>query len=337
MNYAGIDLHKESITVCVMNQERKIVIEKKLICSEEERILKFFISLGEYEAVVEATSSYEWLVKLLEPSAHRVILAHPKKLRVIAESVKKSDKLDARVLAEFLALGMIPEAHRPLPRQRDHRVLVRHRAKIQGRITSVKCRIRNMLARYNADRKNLFTPAGRKYLREYGLSKEDRYSIDLMEKELEFFEEQFKAINARLKEFAKKAPIREKEARALLKTIPGVGEVTINVVVAEAGDMSRFRSAKKLVDYAGLAPGYRSSAGKSKELGITKEGSGLMRWALTEAAWSAVRHSSRWRRVFERLAKRRGRKKAIVAVARHLLCVMHSMLQAGQKYNLAAA
>ncbi len=337
MNYAGIDLHKETITVCVMNQERKIVVEKKLRCCDEERILSFFISLGEYEAVVEATASYEWLVRLLEKGASRFVLAHPKKLRVIAESVKKSDKLDARILAEFLALDMIPKARRPTPRQRDHRVLVRHRAKTKGRACSVKCRIRNMLANYNADRKDLFSGEGRKYLRQFGLSSEDRFTMNLMLKELEFFEEQLEAINARLKEFAKKGPLREKEARAILKTIPGVGEVTMNVVLAEAGDLSRFNSAKKLVDYAGLSPGVRSSAGKTRQLGITKEGSPLMRWVLVEAAWVAVRTSSRWRRVFERIAKRRGKKKAIVAVARHILCVMHSTIKSGQKYNVAAA
>jgi hypothetical protein len=60
--------------------------------------------------VIEATASYEWLWQLLEPLAQRLVLAHPKKLRIIAESTRQSDKLDAKVLAEFLALGMIPEA-----------------------------------------------------------------------------------------------------------------------------------------------------------------------------------------------------------------------------------
>lgn len=336
MKFAGIDLHKETITVCVVNQERVRLKERTFRCADEERILKFFTELGAYEAVVEATAAYEWLARLLEETASRFVLAHPKKLRVIAESVKKSDKLDARVLAEFLALGMIPEAHRPAPRQRDHRRLIRHRAKIRGRITSVKSRIRNLLAEYNMDRLVLFTSAGRKYLSQVGLSKEDRFSLDIMIEEINFYEQQMDKIDQRLKGFAKKAPLREKEARALLKTIPGVGEVTVDVVLAEAGDMRRFSSAKKLVDYAGLAPGSRSSAGKTRELGITKEGSGLMRWVLVEAAWSAVRHSARWRGVYERLAKRRGKKKAIVAVARHLLCAMHSMLQSGQRYNLAA-
>jgi transposase len=87
---------------------------------------------------------------------------------------------------------------------------------------------------------------------------------------------------------------------------------------------------------ATASPGQRESAGKSKELGISKEGSRLLRWALVEAAWRLVRLSRRWGTVFEGLRKRRGKKKAIVAVARRLLGVMTAMLRAGQPYRQIA-
>jgi hypothetical protein len=86
-----------------------------------------------FQLVVESTSCYEWFVELAEPLADRVVLAHPRKLRVIAESTRKTDRLDAQVLAEFLALGMIPEAHRAPPRLREHRTLVRHRCFLKRR------------------------------------------------------------------------------------------------------------------------------------------------------------------------------------------------------------
>ena len=71
---------------------------------------EYFAGLGEYQSVVEATASYEWFVQLVEPTADRVVLAHPGHLRVIAQSKRKTDKLDAQTLAEFLALNQIPEA-----------------------------------------------------------------------------------------------------------------------------------------------------------------------------------------------------------------------------------
>src|SRR5207237_7008434 len=129
-------------------------------CADPDRIRTFFGKLGRFQAVVEATASYEWLWQLLEPLAERLVLAHPKKLRIIAESTRKSDKLDAQVLAEFLALDMIPQAYRPTPRQRQHRVLVRQRCYVQRRITSVKNKLRRILSDYNADRKDLFSSEG---------------------------------------------------------------------------------------------------------------------------------------------------------------------------------
>lgn len=111
MRFVGVDLHKKSISLCVMVQEsggRKVVDRRNFACSDVESIAAYFRTLGRYRVVIEATASYEWFVKLLEPTADRVVLAHPKKLRVIAESAKKTDKLDAQVLAEFLTLDMIP-------------------------------------------------------------------------------------------------------------------------------------------------------------------------------------------------------------------------------------
>ena len=140
-----------------------------------------------------------------------------------------------------------------------------------------------------------------------------------------------------LKEFAKKAPQREKEARAVIKTAPGVGVVTTEVVISELGDVTRFRNSKAVVAYAGLAPVVRQSGGKkAKDLAISKAGSGLLRWVLVEAAWSAVHHSPRWKRIYERISKRAGAKRAIVAVARKLLCMLYAMLKTMTPYRILA-
>jgi transposase len=334
MLFAGIDLHKKTISVCVVNQERQVLQRKNLHCCQPDKIGEFFAQLGPFAAVVEATASYEWLWQLLEPLAERLLLAHPKKLRIIAESTRKSDKLDAQVLAEFLALDMIPQAYRPTPRQRQHRALVRQRCYVQRRITSVKNKMRRILSDYNADRKDLFSAEGLDYLAEAKVSAADRFVLDQLRRLWEFLEEQLTAIAKELRSFARQAPAREAEARAVLESIPGVGAVTVDVVVSEVGDVARFRSEKQVSAYAGLAPGQRASAGRSQDLGISKAGSRLLRWALVEAAWRLVQKSQRWQRVYEGLYKRRGKKKAIVAVARRLLGVMVALLRSGQGYRL---
>jgi len=301
---------------------------------EVEAIRGFFAELGVFQAVVEATAGYEWLVTLIEPLADRVLLAHPKKLRVIAESMKKTDRLNAQVLAEFLAWGKIPEAYRPTPRQREHRVLVRHRRFVQREITRLKNKIRRIATDSNADRKNLFTVEGRTHLAAVPMSASDRLVLEQLLAQMEALHEQLLLVAGRLKEFAAEAPPREAEARAVLRTIPLVGSVTIDVVVSELGDVRRFGSIKKASAYAGLAPRVRQTGGKkSKELPITKQGSPLLRWALVEAAWRLVGKTARWRTIYEGIKRRRGGKKAIVAVARRLLGVMVAMLKSGQTYR----
>ena len=322
---------------CVMDQARNVLQRKRLSCSDVGSITAFFETLRPFQAVVEATASEDWLVKLLDPLADRVVLAHPRKRRIIAESTRKSDKLDAQVLAEFLALDMIPEAYRPGPRPPEHRSLVRQRQYLRGRLTGTRNKIRRILSNDNADRPDLFTVAGLNDLAKILVSSSDRFVLDQLHAEWEHHASQLEAADRPLREFARSAPAHEAEARAVLQTIPGVGTVTVDVVVSELGDVRRFRSAKRVCAYAGLAPGQRESAGRSKQRGITKEGSKLLRWVLIEAAWQLVYRTRRWGALFEALARRMGKKKAIVAVGRRLWCVMASLLRRGRGYQSAMA
>ena len=255
---------------------------------------------------------------------------------MIAESTRKTDKLDAQVLAEFLSLDMIPAAHRPSPRLREHRALVRQRQYIQRRITSAKNRLRHLLSHYNADVKYLFSEKGQAYLNELPLSAADRFVVRQLQASWHHWRGQLAEIHSELRKFAKKAPEAEREARQVLETIPCVGPVTIEVVLSELGDVRRFRSQKQVAAYAGLAPGIRESASRTKQLGITKEGSGLLRWVMIQTAWRLVGKTRRWGLAYERLKARIGAKKAIVAIARRLLGVMVAMLTSGRRYCLAS-
>lgn len=338
MFYVGVDLHKKTISVCLVDRERNVLERKRLFCAEPERIKEFFVMWrlqhGPFELTVEATASYEWFLELVEPLAERVVLAHPGKLRVIAESTRKSDKLDAQVLAEFLALDMIPEAYRPTPRQREHRVLVRHRQRIQKQITAAKNTIRRILSNSNQDLGSLFTKAGREYLRTVELSRADRFAVDQLCDQLQLLAVQLKQADQELAAFAAEGSDRETEDRQLLQSIPGVGTVTSDVVLAELGDTRRFPCAKKVIAYSGLAPGQRESAGKRKDLHIEKTGPRLLRWSLVEAAWRLVHRDPYWKSVFERIARHTGRKKkAIVAIARRLLGLMYALLKSRQAYR----
>jgi transposase len=339
MNFIGADLHKKSITLCVMDEKLKVLARRTILCDQPDQVVEFCRQFHPFKVVVEATASYRWFVELVMPLAEEVVLANPNKLRVIAESINKTDRLDARILAEFLARGQIPRAYRPTPRQQQHRALVRHRHYLRQRMSSVRCKIRHILADYNADRKDLFSAqAGWSYIQGIKLNDADAFVIKQLWTEWEEHQVRLLKLSGKIKAFLAKAPQREAEARRIVKTAPGVGEVTAEVVLSEIGDVSRFRNAKTICAYAGLVPRVRQTGGKkSLDLPITKQGSGLLRWALVEAAWRLVGTSPQWSAFFARLRKRKGSKRAIVAVARKLLCVLYAMLKTSTPYKTPGA
>jgi len=232
---------------------------------------------------------------------------------------------------------MIPEAWRATPRVRQHRSLVRRRQKIQSRITSIKNTIRGILTRYNADRRDLFTKLGRLATKKLQLLGEERWLLEDLWEDLEEAKARLEKVEDRLVRFAGAAPLREREARAVLATLPGVGAVTIEVLLAELGDWERFGCGDAVVAFAGLAPGVRESDGRRHDLHLTKAGSPLLRWVLIQLAHRVKRTSGRWQAVFEQLSRRVGKKKATCAIARRLLLVIFAMLRDGKAYQLPAA
>lgn len=340
MKFVGADLHKKTISFCVVqlvNGKATFVLRQRFFCRDVQKIEQFLKSLGDCEVVVEATIGYDWFAGLAEKYAQRVVIAHAGKLRIIAESTRKTDKIDATILAEFLAHGMIPEAWRPTPRVRSLRSLTRRRHKMQSRITSIKNTVRGILTRYNGDRANVFTKVGWEATKKLDLLEEENWILDDLFEDLKQAMKRLEKIDVRVGRFTLLAPIKEREARATLGTMPNVGVVTINTILAELGDWERFRCADAVVSFAGLDPGVRESDGTRHNLKITKAGSPLLRWIMIQLAHRMKRTTSRWKKIFERMSKRIGKKKATCAIARRLLLVIYAMLRDGKAYQMPAA
>jgi transposase len=340
MKYVGADLHKNTITLCVVELvDGKIRLFKmqKLLCKDTAAIEAFFAELGEFSLTVEATIGYDWFAALAERYSKDVQIAHAGKLRIIAESTKKTDKVDARILAEFLAKDMIPLAWRPTPRVRQYRSLVRRRRRLSSRVTSIRNTIRGILTRYNSDRKDAFTREGAAVVKRSKLLREEKWIIRDLYDDLADTKKRLAKYDKRLVAFGTSATTKEKEARAVLATFPQFGPITTDVILAELGDWTRFKNGSAVVAFAGLAPGVRSSDNKRKNLRITKAGSPLLRWILIQLAQRLKIRSARWNRIYTVLAKRVGNKKATCALARRLLLTIYAMLRDGRAYELTSA
>jgi len=311
-----------------------------------ERVLKQVG--GELQPIrfaLESTTNSRAVQKLLRNAATQsgfdevnADVLDARKLRIIAESVTKTDAVDARVLSELARSNLsLPTCYMPDDEEfalREHlrarRDLVRMRTMLKNRVHAVLHR-RGILTPTGG----LFTKAGRAFLDELDLDDAGRAILERFRQALEDFEALIKQSNDDLKATMR----RERWAKraALLQTMPGLGLISALTILAELGDLKRFKSRAAVANYAGLVPVIRDSNTKHYSGGITHHGSAHLRHVLTEAAWVAVKRAPAYKDLFERVATRRGKQVAIVAVARRMLEDAARMLWKDEAFRFVPA
>ena len=209
---------------------------------------------------------------------------------------------------------LLPEAWIAPPPVRQLRALLRHRASLVRLGTQLRNRIHAVAADHGYDRSaSYWTGPGRGWLAELDLPAASREIITDCLAVIDGLAPVIDRIDGELHQHAKADP-RVK----VLRTLPGVGEFTALVMVAEIGDITRFGSARKLASWAGLTPTVRDSDLKVRHGNISKQGSVWLRWVLNQAAQTAKR-SPEFAPAYSSIAKRRGKKIATIAIARKLL------------------
>jgi len=235
--------------------------------------------------------------------------------------------VDAPTLAHLLRAGLLPEAYIAPPELRDLRDLLRHRATLVHLRTSIKNRVHALLARQGIlpDHTDLFGTAGREFLAAVELPEGSRRRLDSLLSLIGDFDREIVATTGEIDQRAK-----TDERVKLLCQIRGIGRYTAMLIIAEVGEVKRFPTARHLCAWAGLTPTVRSSDGKARLGHISHQGSTILRWALTEAAQHTPTGGGPLRATFERIAKRRGRKIAKVAIARQILTLCYYGLRDGE-------
>jgi len=243
-----------------------------------------------------------------------VKLAHPLKTKLIAESKKKTDKVDAKVLADLARTNFLPEAYLPPDDILELREIIRERVRLKKLSVSIKNRIHSILTKNGIKIDKPFTKDGREELRSL-----ENVWINRYLRILENIEDEIKEIDKEIKNIC----LMNDEISILL-TIPGIGYFSALLIYAEVGDINRFPNSKKLCSYAGLVPTVRQSGNKIIRGRITKEGNKLLRWVLVQCAHMAVRKDEKFKQFYERIKAKKGPQKAIVATARKLLTVIYA-------------
>jgi len=316
--YVGVDVHKNFSFVCAMKENGEVILEKKVRTEELE---KFLEDIENKTIILEPTTTGINLARKLRKN-NEVLLSHPYKTKLIAESKKKTDKVDARVLADLARTNFLPTAYLPPDETMKLREIIRERIRLKKLSTSIKNRIHSILAKNGIKYEgNLFNTEGREFLN--SLNNECIRYLRI----LSSIENEIKEIDREIRQ-----KCRENEETMLLTTIPGIGFFSALLIYAEIGDIKRFPNSKKLCSYAGLVPSIRQSGNKVITGKITKEGNKLLRWVLVQCAFVAIRNDEKFRNFYERVKQRKGPQKAIVATARKLLTVVYAVLRDKKPY-----
>jgi transposase len=330
MEYCGIDLHAEYSQICILDEDGEVMETSRVRTSR--KALERFFRRGPMRVVMEAGVSSPWVSRLLESLGHEVVVCSPRRVRLIAESKLKNDRVDAEVLARLVRLD--PEFLKPIQHRSEEAQLLRANLKVRSAMVEARTKwintVRGLLRSfgYKVSGKAPHTFVDR--VERLKLPEELRAVIEPLLEQLDLLTGEIIRRNERLEEMAKDLPEVEH-----LRQIPGVGPVVATYFVLTVDDPHRFRSSRDVASFFGLRPSMRQSASASHFGRITKEGDPEMRRLLVQAAHGCFRTKadSELKRWALALSERKGKGKAAVALARKLAVLMHHLWVTGEIYQ----
>jgi len=323
MRYIGIDLHSNSFTVCYMEEGKQEVLQTFNLQDELDVFLSSLRSTD--EIALEATGNSMFFRDAVLPLVKRVVIVAPHQFKVIRNSVKKTDKHDARAIALFLSKNMLPEARIKDPQHRQLLGLAQTRDQFVKTKVALINRVYGILNGHGLKIKKaqLTTIKGfDKAVALEELSPLEKASIAIIRDELASLRKHIKELEKLLVEYAEHIPGYKN-----LLSIKGIGPLGAAIFMAHISDIGDFKDPGKLAAYFGITPKVSQSNNKCINGHITKRGSKLARRTLVQCALIAKKYNPYISDFYERVKKRRGPGKAIIAVARKLLNTMFYTLK----------
>jgi transposase len=330
----GLDVHRDFCEVAAVTGAR--VTHWPRVSARPGPLLEFAEQLQPEDRVaLEATGNALAIARIIRPHVAEVLIVNTNQLQAIANSKHKTDRHDARTLAQLLAAGMLE--HSWLPDESTR--VTRRRAGRRANLVVARARCKNeVLAVLHRNLKNkppmtdAFGVAGRQWLAGQLLPADERDTIDAALRQIDFFTDEITTIEHDLANFV----LASSEARRLL-SVPGVGMITAATFLAQIGtapgDINRFTSPRKLIGYLGLDPRVRQSGNGPAHTGrISKEGASAVRHMLGESALTAIRSPGPLRAFYLRIRSRRGHPIAIVATAAKMAKLFWHLLVREQDY-----
>jgi transposase len=324
--YGGLDIHKEQITGCIL-EESGAVFREHSFPVKKKAVEKFTegISNANITFALEACGMWQVAYHLFSELGYTVKLANAKKTHDIAAN-KKTDTVDAHILADLLRTRYLPEVWIPTDEIIQLREITRHKS----RLTRMRVQIQNKI-------KSTLLMKGISY-RKSLWNKSCLEKLEALDPQLKSFVHLYRVYTEEEKQVKKRIEnmARNKENPALLLSLRGVGPLSALIISAEIGDIHRFPSPKSLVSYAGLCPGIYQSSGTTRTVKNTMVNKWL-KWIIYECSGKASQLDPRFKRYFNRINEKKSYQIARRATARKMLTIIWYMLMKHEPYRYGSS
>ena len=331
----GLDLGDRSSYYCILDGAGEVILEHGLP-TNPKGIHQVFSRIPRSRIALETGTHSPWVSRQLTQLGHEVIVAHARNVRLIGESSRKDDQLDARTLARLARIDpelLGPVRHRSAKAQ-IHLTVIRARAALVSSRTALVNAARGLTKSYGERLRKCGTGQMNREIAN-GLSQELRGALEPLLAEIESLNERIAEYDLRIEQIAKEVYPEV----ALLKQVKGVGTLIALTYVLTLDDPHRFRRSRDAGCFLGLRPGRRNSGMSEPQLHISKEGDRYLRTLMVQGAHYMLGpfgQDSDLRRWGLQLAERGGKnakKRAVVAVARKLAVLLHKLWVSGEVYE----
>jgi transposase len=338
--HAGLDLSRKRIDVCLISDRGGLIGRLRVPVDRDGLygLTRRVAVHGEpVRGVVESMNGARFLHDELVAHGWEVLIADAQRVKGLAPLACKTDKIDARVLAELSLRDLVPAIWLPTPELRREREISRFRLHLVKHRSTLKNRVHSTLIAfgYQLPMADLFGLGGRRLLAGLDIPQPWRGYVDASLQLIDDLEQRIGQIESELQRSG-----ADHRYVPLLLTAPGFGWITSFTVACEIGDIGRFSSRLKLTGYTGLCPRVKQSGDMDGRGPLSTHGPRYLRWALIEAAIDAASHPlyrERYQRTKRRLGKQRGAKVAQIDLARKLTEAIWHMLTRNQPFAPAGA
>jgi transposase len=328
----GCDYHPSFQQIAFWDMETGETGERRLAHPAEAEAFYAGLPTRPVRIGMEATGHARWFERRMAELGHELWIGDPAKIRAARVRRQKTDAGDAAHLLRLLTEARFPRLWVPTLHERDARQLLLHRHRLVQLRTKVKNQLQALALNEGMQRKSgLWSAKGQAEFRALPLLPwADRRRQDLLRLRA-WLDEQIAPLETAITVEAKRRP----EVVRLIEQQVGVGPIVGLAFVLTLGPVERFRCGKQVASYLGLIPSEYSSGGRQHLGHLSKQGNSFMRWLLVEAAQSAARHDAAWRRQYARLAVRKSRSLAKVALARKLAVRLYWSLRRAEATETA--